>query len=194
MTYHQPQVPVKFSSPNPQIESQGMLPVPIQMHMQIPIPLPVANAPPQVQLQMFVPGLQPHQLPSQGTLLQGQGLNFPQLPPQSGSLGMGIGQYTQQRGQFGGPRKNPVKITHQETHQEVRLDNPADSFSDRSPSGMSPQLDCCGIGIRADDKWAKVSGTFASGHDLHLDVGFGGNLCLRPRQGANCGVLRSLHA
>ncbi|OWM83693.1 hypothetical protein CDL15_Pgr004123 [Punica granatum] len=138
MTYHQPQVPVKFSTPNPQIQSQGIPPASIPLQMQIPMPLPVANAPPQVQQQMFVPGLQPHQLPPQGTLHQSQGLSFSQLSPQLGNLGMGIGQYTQQQGgQFGGPRKTSVKITHPDTHQEVRLDKPSDAFSDGGPSGRS---------------------------------------------------------
>ncbi|XP_031390194.1 eukaryotic translation initiation factor 4G-like [Punica granatum] len=138
MTFHQPQIPVQFSGPNPQIQSQGMPPTSIQMHLQIPMPLPVANAPPQVQQQMFVPGLQSHQLPPQGIRNQGRGLSFSPLPAQLGNLGMGIGQYPQkQGGQFGGPRKTPVKITHPDTHQEVRLDKPSDASSDGGSSSRS---------------------------------------------------------
>ncbi|PKI75270.1 hypothetical protein CRG98_004310 [Punica granatum] len=121
MTYHQPQVPVKFSTPNPQIQSQGIPPASIPLQMQIPMPLPVANAPPQVQQQMFVPGLQPHQLPPQGTLHQSQGLSFSQLSPQLGNLGMGIGQYTQQQGgQTAVSKQGTVEQSRQEHAQNSR--------------------------------------------------------------------------
>ncbi|KAK4741705.1 hypothetical protein SAY87_025293 [Trapa incisa] len=140
MSYHQLQVPIKFTAPNSQIQSQGLPSASIQMPMQIPMALPVANAP-QGQQQMFVPGLQPHQLPPQGALLQSQGLSFPQMPPQLANLGMSTGQYTHQQGQLGGPGRTPVKITHPDTHQEVKLDKPSDTFLDVGPSGRpSPNM------------------------------------------------------
>lgn len=140
MTYHQPQ----FTAPNPQIQSHGMPPTSIQMQMQVPMALPMASAPPQVQQQMFVPGLQPHQLPPLGALHQSQGLSFPQPPPQMANLGAGTGQYTQQQGQLAVPRRTPVKITHPDTHQEVKLDKPSDAVLDAGPSSrptpnMPPQ-------------------------------------------------------
>jgi translation initiation factor 4G len=99
--------------------------------------LPVGNVPPQVQQPMFVPGIQPHGLPQQALLHQSQGMGF--VPPtvhqmgqhQLGGLGMGgLGpQYPQPQqspAKFGGARKAPtVKITHPETHEEVKLDVPA---------------------------------------------------------------------
>ncbi|KAL1352852.1 hypothetical protein HN51_016833 [Arachis hypogaea] len=138
MTYHQPQASVQFGGPNPQIQSQGM---PTASHqMPLPMPLPVGNAP-QVQQQVFVPGLQPHQM-HQGLIHQSQNMSFtpqmvPQLPHQLGSMGISIGpQYSPQQGGKFAPRKTtPVKITHPETHEELRLDKRADTYSDGGSSG-----------------------------------------------------------
>ncbi|KAE8679485.1 Eukaryotic translation initiation factor 4G, putative isoform 2 [Hibiscus syriacus] len=113
------------------------------MHM----PLPMGNAP-QVQQHVFVPGLQAHQLPPQGMMHQGQGSGFSppiggQLPPHLGSLGMGIApQYPQQQGgKFGVPRKTTtVKITHPDTHEELRLDKRTDTHADGGASGPSSQI------------------------------------------------------
>ncbi|KAL6323427.1 hypothetical protein AAG906_038996 [Vitis piasezkii] len=139
--YHQPQVSVQFSGPNPQLQSQGMTATSLQMPM--PMPLQMGNAS-QVQQQVFVPGLQPHPLQPQGMIHQGQGLSFttpmgPQLSPQLGNLQMGMTpQYTQQQpGKFGGPRKTTVKITHPDTHEELRLDKRADPYLDGGSSGPS---------------------------------------------------------
>ncbi|KAF8028553.1 hypothetical protein BT93_E1242 [Corymbia citriodora subsp. variegata] len=139
MPFNQPQVPIQFSGPNTSIQSQGMASASLQMS----IPMPMLNAPP-MQQQMFVPGLQPHMMQPQGIMHQGQGLSFaPQLnsqfSPPLGSLGMGISPYSQQQGaKFGGgPRKTPVKITHPETHQEVRLDKRTEGFSDGVPTSRS---------------------------------------------------------
>ncbi|KAI4378040.1 hypothetical protein MLD38_015581 [Melastoma candidum] len=138
--FHQSSVPLQFSRPNPQIQSQGSMVTPIQFSMPLPMPIPVASAPHSVQPQMFLPGLQPHALPPHAMMHQGQGLNFgaqisSQLPPQMGNLGMGVGSYSSPQGiKFGGPRKSLVKITHPETHQEVRLDERMDTFADGLPS------------------------------------------------------------
>ncbi|KAL0374228.1 UNVERIFIED_CONTAM: Eukaryotic translation initiation factor 4G [Sesamum radiatum] len=125
LPFHQPQVPVQFGGPNPQIQSQAMsgssLPLPMQ------IPLPIANPP--MQQPMFISGLQPHPMHSQGIMHQGQNFNFSpqmghQLPPQLGSMGINMAPqfHQQQVGKYGGSRKT-VKITHPETHEELRLDS-----------------------------------------------------------------------
>ncbi|KAL6964926.1 hypothetical protein U1Q18_035981 [Sarracenia purpurea var. burkii] len=136
MPFHQPQGPVQFGGPNPQIQSQGMG----MTATSLPMPFPMGN-PPQLQQQVFVPSLQPHVMPPQGMMHQGPSMNFthqmgPQLPPQLGSLGISIGpQFPQQQaGTFVGSRK-PVKITNPHTHEELRLDRRADSFMDGGSSG-----------------------------------------------------------
>ncbi|KAG6677311.1 hypothetical protein I3842_14G019900 [Carya illinoinensis] len=100
----------------------------------------MGNAP-QVQQTMYVPGLQPLSMQTQGLIHQGQGLSFttqmgPQLPPQLGNMGFMTPQYPQQQGgKLGGPRKTTVKITHPDTHEELNFDKPADSYSDVGLSG-----------------------------------------------------------
>ncbi|XVF33668.1 hypothetical protein REPUB_Repub17cG0187800 [Reevesia pubescens] len=138
--HHQPQVSMQFGGPNPHIQSQSVNATSIQMPMHMP--LPMGNAP-QVQQQVFVSGLQAHPLPPQGMMHQGQGLSFTppiggQLAPQLANLGMGIApQYSQQQGgKFGVPRKTtPVKITHPDTHEELRLDKRTDTYPDGGSSG-----------------------------------------------------------
>uniref|UniRef100_A0A5B7A8W8 Eukaryotic translation initiation factor 4G n=1 Tax=Davidia involucrata TaxID=16924 RepID=A0A5B7A8W8_DAVIN len=141
MPYHQPQLPIQFGGPNPQIQSQGMAAtsLPLPMPMPMPISLPMGNR--QVQQQVFVPSLQSHTMQPQGIMHQGQSLNFtsqmgPQLPPQLVNLGINITpQFPQQQtGKFGGPRKT-VKITHPETHEELRLDKRADMYMESGSSG-----------------------------------------------------------
>ncbi|KAL3537108.1 hypothetical protein ACH5RR_000474 [Cinchona calisaya] len=136
MPFHQPQVPVQF--PNPQIQSQALsaTSLPMPMHM----PLQIGN--PSIQQPVFVSGLQPHPMQSQGILHQGQSLNFtsqmgPQIPPQLGNIGINMApQFPhQQAGKFGGPRK-AVKITHPETHEELRLEG---SSAPRSHPNVLPQ-------------------------------------------------------
>lgn len=135
MPFHQSQVSVQFGGHNPSIQSQN---VTTSLQMPMPIPLPMGSGP-QVQQHMFVPGLQPHPMQPQSIMHQGQGLSFtaqmgpPQMAPQLGNLGMGIAapQYPQQQGgKYVGPRKTVVKITHPDTHKEVRLDERADAHSD----------------------------------------------------------------
>ncbi|PIN16101.1 hypothetical protein CDL12_11245 [Handroanthus impetiginosus] len=138
LPFHQPQVPVQFGGPSPQIQSQGMpgtsLPLPMQM------PLPIGNPP--MQQTMFISGLQPHPMQSQGMMHQGQNFNFSshmghQLPPQLGNIGINMApQFPQQQaGKYGGSRKT-VKITHPETHEELRLDG---SPGPRSHPNVPPQ-------------------------------------------------------
>lgn len=118
-----PQIPVPFGAPNAHIQSQNISTTSLQM--PLPTHLPVGNAGGQ---QMFVPGLQPHPIQTQGMIPQGQNLNFAaqiahQMTPQMSNIGIGISpQYSQQQaGKFGVLRK-AVKITHPDTHEELRLD------------------------------------------------------------------------
>ncbi|XP_038970698.1 eukaryotic translation initiation factor 4G-like isoform X2 [Phoenix dactylifera] len=133
MAFQQPQVPLQFGGPSPQLQSQGV----VATSLQMPMTLPVGNVP-QVPQQMFLHGLQSHPLQPQLMMHQGQGLNFApqmgrQLPPQLGNLGISIAtqQFAQQQsGKFGAPRKTTVKITHPETHEELRLHKRTDSYTD----------------------------------------------------------------
>ncbi|KAI3449031.1 hypothetical protein Pfo_005696 [Paulownia fortunei] len=138
LPFHKPQVPVQFRGPNPQIQSQAMsgtsLPLPMQM------PLPIGNPP--MQQPMFISGLQPHHMQSQGMMHQGQNFNFSsqmghQLPPQLGNMGINMApQFPQQQaGKYGGSRIT-VKITHPETREELRLDG---SPGPRSHHNVPPQ-------------------------------------------------------
>ncbi|XP_027905523.1 eukaryotic translation initiation factor 4G-like isoform X1 [Vigna unguiculata] len=138
-SYHQSQAPLQFGGANPQIQSQGMTTTSIQM--PIPMPLPIGNAT-QVQQPVFIPGLQPHPMHPQGIMHQGQNISYsPQMGNQLGNMGIGIGcQYPQQQGgKFAGPRKTThVKITHPETHEELRLDKRMDAYSNGGSSGVRP--------------------------------------------------------
>ncbi|XP_038709088.1 eukaryotic translation initiation factor 4G-like isoform X2 [Tripterygium wilfordii] len=137
MPFHQPHVSVQFGGPHPQIQSQGVSGTSLQMPMAMPISMGKA---PQGQQQVFVQGLQ-HPMQPQGIMRHGQGLGFttqmgPQPSPNLGKLGIGMTpQYPhQQGGKFGGPRKTTVKITHPETHEELRLDKRVDTYKDGSTS------------------------------------------------------------
>jgi translation initiation factor 4G len=142
MPYHQSQAPVHFGAANPQIQSHGISTAPNQM--PLPMPFPIGNAA-QVQQQVFV-----HPMHPQGMMHQGQNIGYGpqighQLPHQFGNMGMGINQQysPQQGGKFAVPRKTtPVKITHPDTHEELRLDkraNDGGSSGARSHSGMPSQ-------------------------------------------------------
>ncbi|VFQ66315.1 unnamed protein product [Cuscuta campestris] len=121
MPFHpRPSPPVQFG---PQIQSQAVSASSLPIQVQVPL---LGNPP--LQQTVFVPGFPPHPMSSQGIMHQGQGLNFPsgmspQMPPQLGNMGMNMSsQFSQQQaGKFGGSRI-PVKITHPETHEELRLD------------------------------------------------------------------------
>jgi len=140
MPFHQSQVSVQYGGPNQQLQSQGMT---ASASLQMPLDMPLAMGnPPQVQPPVFVQGLQPHPMQTQGIIHQTQGLSFttqmgPQLPPQLSSMGITMSpQYSQQQGgKCGVPRKTTVKITHPDIHEELRLDKRADSYSDGGSSG-----------------------------------------------------------
>ncbi|RZC29199.1 Eukaryotic translation initiation factor 4G isoform E [Glycine soja] len=133
--HHQSQASVHFGGPNPQIQSSAPL------QMPLPMPLPIGSGA-QVQQQVFVPSLQPHPIHPQGIMHQGQSMGFtpqigPQLTHQLGNMAIGISpQYPpQQGGKFAARKTTPVKITHPETHEELRLDKRTDAYSDGGSSG-----------------------------------------------------------
>ncbi|XP_058743350.1 eukaryotic translation initiation factor 4G-like isoform X2 [Vicia villosa] len=140
--FHQSQMSLQFGGPNPQIQSQGMSSTPL--HLPIPMPMQVGNVP-QVQQPVFVPGLQPHPMHPHGIMHPGHNLGFThqmghhQLPHQMGNMGIGISpQYPQhQGGKYAAPprKTTAVKITHPETHEELRLDKRAGGYSDGGSSG-----------------------------------------------------------
>ncbi|KAJ0960370.1 hypothetical protein J5N97_001820 [Dioscorea zingiberensis] len=147
MPFQQPQVSLQFCGPGIQFQSQGVTAGSVQM----PLTFPVGGAP-QVPQQMFVSALQSHPMQPQAIMHQGQGFSFApqighQLPSQLGNLGIAIGPQfgPQQPGKFGGQRKAIVKITHPETHEELRLDQRTDSYIDggssrqRSIPNLTPQ-------------------------------------------------------
>ncbi|KAK9065450.1 hypothetical protein SSX86_014849 [Deinandra increscens subsp. villosa] len=139
MPFHQSQIHIPFGGQNPPLQSQniGANTVPIPMH------LPVGNTSPQVPPQVFVPSIQHHQ----GIIHPSQGLTFSsQMAPQLGNMGgmgMGLGpQYQQQpmgNLNFGGARR-AVKITHPETHEELRLDKRTDGYLNGGSSGQRSQM------------------------------------------------------
>lgn len=142
MPYHHSHAPVHFGVPNPQIQ-------PRSMSTSLQMPLPIGNAAQmqhQMQHQVFVPSLQPHSVHPQGIMHQGQSMGFTpqighQMAHQLGNIGMSINpQYSpQQGGKYAAPRKTtPVKITHPDTHEELRLDKRANAYSDGGSSGARP--------------------------------------------------------
>ncbi|CAL0305964.1 unnamed protein product [Lupinus luteus] len=134
MPYHHSQASLQFGGPNPHIQSQDISTASLQMPM--PIPIPFGNAA-QVQQQVFVPNLRPHLMHHPRIMHQGPNMSF--TPPMGHQLGMGISpQYPQQQGgKFATSRKTTtVKITHPETHEELRLDKKTDAYSDSGTSGV----------------------------------------------------------
>ncbi|GAB4844258.1 hypothetical protein Ancab_037622 [Ancistrocladus abbreviatus] len=138
MHFHQPPVSMQFGGPSPQIPSQSMQGTSLQMPIQVPLHMGNASQLPQ---QVFVQALPHHLMQPQGVMHQSQSLGFnpqmgPQHPHQLGNLGMNMSpQFTQQpAGKFASTRRT-VKITHPETHEELRLDKRADACKDGGSSG-----------------------------------------------------------
>eukprot|EP01018_Ginkgo_biloba_P007512 Gb_05240 [translate_table: standard] len=135
--FQQSQAPVQmqYSVPSSQIQSQAVAPGP----MPLPLQLQMATAQAQVQQQFVQQNLQTHALQSQGLIHQGQGLNFSQnsqinhqIGPQLGApqplISMGPQYVSQPASQYVPQRINKaVKITHPETHEELRFDKKSDS-------------------------------------------------------------------
>ncbi|PIA32519.1 hypothetical protein AQUCO_04400011v1 [Aquilegia coerulea] len=133
----QSQVSVPFGGVSSHIQSQGISTSSVPM----PMPMPVGSAG-QMPQQVFVPT---HPLQTQGILPQGPNLNFPtpighQMPPPIGNMAMGISpQFPQQQaGKFAAQRK-AVKITHPDTHEELKLDKRTDLYMDSASSGPRSQ-------------------------------------------------------
>ncbi|XP_010469211.1 PREDICTED: eukaryotic translation initiation factor 4G isoform X1 [Camelina sativa] len=132
--------PVHFGGPN-----MHMQPPVAATSFQMPMPmgLSMGNSP-QIQPQVFFQGLPSHPMHHQGMMHQAQGHGFAtpmgaQIHPQLGHVGVGLSpQYPQQQGgKYGGARKTtPVKITHPDTHEELRLDRRGDPY----PEGESAAL------------------------------------------------------
>jgi translation initiation factor 4G len=121
--HHQPApVPLQFGGHGPQLQPQ-VVPSSLQMSMG----LTGSNAP-QVPQQLYAPTIQHHQLQQQAMMHQGQGMSY-QFAPQLGNIPMNIPpQYPQQQpNKFVAPRKTTVKITHPDTHEELKLDKRMDS-------------------------------------------------------------------
>ncbi|XP_057544287.1 eukaryotic translation initiation factor 4G-like isoform X2 [Amaranthus tricolor] len=119
---HQQNVSLQFGGPNRQIQSQGMTPASLQRPIQM-------GNPSQVPQPVFVSAVQHPLMQTQGIMHHGQNPAFhsqltPQHPHQSGNVGINIStQYNQQKaGKYDSARKT-VKITHPETHEELRLDS-----------------------------------------------------------------------
>ncbi|XP_042059861.1 eukaryotic translation initiation factor 4G-like isoform X1 [Salvia splendens] len=136
--FHEQQINVQFGGPNPQMQSQAL-----SGPMPIPMSLPLGN--PSVQHSMFVQGIQPHPMQPQAMMLQRQGLNFSpqigtQLPLQLGNMGMSLApQFPQQAPVIYNGSRKTVKITHPETHEELRLDSsPAPRLQPSAQSQSQP--------------------------------------------------------
>ncbi|KAL0923274.1 hypothetical protein M5K25_007323 [Dendrobium thyrsiflorum] len=133
--FQQPQIRVQFRGPNPPMPSQSVVASSLQMALP-------AGSVPQVPQQLFVPSIQSHPMQPQAIMHQGQGLGFnPQLghqvPPQLGSMGIGIvPQFTQQQPGHFGTQRRAVKITHPHTHEELKLDRKTDSQADVGSFGQ----------------------------------------------------------
>ncbi|GMH00650.1 hypothetical protein Nepgr_002489 [Nepenthes gracilis] len=141
MHFHQQLVPMQFGTPNPQVQSQSMQGASIQVPM--PISLQMGNAP-QVQQQVFVQSIQHHLMPPPGIMHQGQGLGYnpqmgPQLSHQLGTMGLNVPpQFTQQQTGGSGSTRKTLKITHPETHEELRLEKRVDVYTDGGSLGSRP--------------------------------------------------------
>ncbi|CAH8381100.1 unnamed protein product [Eruca vesicaria subsp. sativa] len=140
--YQHPQVPhpVHFGGP-PNMHMQPPNVAPASFQMPMPMALSMGNTP-QMQQQVFFQGLPSHPMHHQGMMHQAQGHGFPapmgaQIHPQLGHVGVGVSpQYPQQQGgKFGGTTRKttPVKITHPDTHEELRLGRRNDTQPDGGP-------------------------------------------------------------
>ncbi|KAF8092378.1 hypothetical protein N665_0415s0001 [Sinapis alba] len=143
--YQHAQVPhsMHFGGPNMHMQPPNVAPTSFQMPM--PMGLSMGNTP-QIQQQVYFQGLPSHPMHHQSMMHQPQGHGFAtpmgaQIHPQLGHVGVGLSpQYPQQQGgKFGGARKTtPVKITHPDTHEELRLGRRNDPHPDGEPEASKP--------------------------------------------------------
>ncbi|XP_040381953.1 eukaryotic translation initiation factor 4G isoform X2 [Oryza brachyantha] len=142
MPYHH-QPTLQFGGHNPQIPPQGVVTSSLQMQMG----LHGANAP-QVAQQMYIPAIQHHQLQAPAMMHQAQGIAYVNsathpLTTQLGNMmNVGVGPQfaSQQPTKYVGPaRKTTVKITHPDTHEELKLDKRIDSAGQRGLPSVQQQ-------------------------------------------------------
>ncbi|GJN11393.1 hypothetical protein PR202_ga29580 [Eleusine coracana subsp. coracana] len=146
MPFHhqQPPVPLQFGGHGPQMQAQVVVP----SSMQMPMGLSGGNAP-QVPQQMYGPSIQHHQLQQQAMMHPGQSMGYVPSPahqfsPQLGSIAMPMApQYAQQPNKYVAPRK-AVKITHPDTHEELKLDKRMESSGQRASPNLPPQSQTVG--------------------------------------------------
>ncbi|GAB2224328.1 hypothetical protein Drorol1_Dr00005082 [Drosera rotundifolia] len=106
----------------------------------LPMPMPISmqmGNPPPGHHPVFIPGLPHHMLQPQGIIHQGQNLGFnpqmgQQLPHQMGNLAVNMPLTFNQQAVS---TRKAVKITHPDTHEELRLDKRTDVFADSGSSG-----------------------------------------------------------
>ncbi|KAG8080160.1 hypothetical protein GUJ93_ZPchr0007g5409 [Zizania palustris] len=134
------QAPVQFGGHNSQMPPQGVVPSSLQMSM-----MHGGNAA-QVPQNMYVPTIPHHQL-QQTTMIHGaQGIPYGpsathQLTtPMGNIMNVGVGpQYQPPPNKFVAPRKTTVKITHPDTHEELKLDKRIDSSGQRGLPNIQQQ-------------------------------------------------------
>ncbi|ONM24278.1 Eukaryotic translation initiation factor 4G [Zea mays] len=138
--HHQPaQVSLQFGGHGAQLQPQ-VVPSSFQMSMGL-----TGSSTPQVPQQLYAPTLQHHQLQQQAMMHPGQGMGYvPSVAhqfPQLGSIPMNIAsQYPQQQpNKPAAARKAIVKITHPDTHEELKLDKRMDSSGQRAAPSIAQQ-------------------------------------------------------
>jgi translation initiation factor 4G len=137
--HQQPPVSLQFGGHGPQMQAQVVVPSSMQMSMG----LSGGNAP-QVLQQLYAPSIQHHQLQQQAMMHPGQGMGYVpsaahQFPPQLGSIPLGMAPpYNQQPNKYVAPRKT-VKITHPDTHEELKLDKRIESSGPRASPNLPSQ-------------------------------------------------------
>jgi translation initiation factor 4G len=139
--FHHQQQPVslQFGGHGSQMQAQVVVPSSMQMSMG----LSGSNAP-QVPQQLYAQSIQHHQMQQQAMMHPGQGMGYVpsaphQFPPQLGSIPIGMApQYPQQPNKYVAPRKT-VKITHPDTHEELKLDMRMESSGQRASPNLPPQ-------------------------------------------------------
>jgi len=137
--HHQPaQVSLQFGGHGAQLQPQ-VVPSSYQMSMGL------TGSSTQVPQQLYAPTLQHHQLQQQAMMHPGQGMGYvPSVAhqfPQLGNIPMNIAsQYAQQQpNTHAAARKTTVKITHPDTHEELKLDKRMDSSGQRAAPSLTQQ-------------------------------------------------------
>jgi translation initiation factor 4G len=139
--FHHPpaQVPLQFGGHGAQLQPQ-VVPSSFQMSMGL-----TGSSTPQVPQQLYAPTLQHHQLQQQAMMHPGQGMGYvPSVAhqfPQLGNIPMSMAsQYPQQQpNKHAATRKTTVKITHPDTHEELKLDKRMDSSGQRAAPNLTQQ-------------------------------------------------------